>query len=151
MPTTTSAEFVYSCAFDEGGRAYLRRDRIFKRTGTRVYATRAPGRGDGGAGDSLTRTFVLDGRALASAEGAWSRVTRTRYFARAEFALAPIRAQGPSAAFIALGLTAEADLLAIRRAYHRLALACHPDRGGDAATFRLLHQHYEQACREVAG
>ncbi|HEY8600962.1 MAG TPA: hypothetical protein VIL85_21170 [Thermomicrobiales bacterium] len=56
-----------------------------------------------------------------------------------------------SPALVALGLCGGASLPVIRRAYHRLALQCRPDGGGDAAAFRARHSHDEAACRAVAG
>ncbi len=148
---TAAKEFVYSCAADEHGRARLVKHRIFKRTSTRIYATREPRRDEPWQAGSVMRTFVLDRRELESDKGAWNRVTRARYFTRPELAIGPLRDQEPSPALVALGLRSEASLLAIRQAYHRLALQCHPDIGGDAATFRTLHAHYVAACREVEG
>lgn len=148
---TAAQEFVYSCASDADGRARLVKHRIFKRTSTRIYATREPRRDEPWQAGSLVRTFVLDRRELESPKGAWNRVTRARYFVRPELALGPLRDQEPSPALVALGLRGGADLPAIRQAYHRLALQCHPDIGGDAAAFRTLHAHYEAARREVEG
>lgn len=146
---TAAEPFVYSCDVDDQQQAYLLKHRVFKRTSTRVYVTRAQGRREDWRSEALSRTFVLDRRALESDGGAWSHVTRTRYFLRAEQASGPLVNNAPSPALKALGLAPGASLLAIRQAYHRLALACHPDTGGAAAAFRTLREYYEQACREV--
>ncbi len=148
---TAAKEFIYSCAIGTDGRARLVKHRIFKRTSTRIYATREPRRDEPWQAGSMMRTFVLDRRELESEKGAWNRVTRARYFVRPELALGPLHDQEPSPALVALGLRSGAGLLAIRQAYHRRALRCHPDIGGDAAAFRTLHAHYEAACREVEG
>ncbi len=142
--------FVYSRDVDDDQRAYLIKHRIFKRTNTRVYVTRELGRREGWRDSVVTRTFVLDRRELESPKGAWSYVTRTRYFAHAALALGPSEVNTPSVALAALGLAPGASLLAIRQAYHRLALLHHPDTGGDALAFRTLREHYEQACDEAA-
>lgn len=42
-----------------------------------------------------------------------------------------------------LGVPRDADAEAITRAYRRLAHVSHPDRGGNAGMFRLLHDAYE--------
>ena len=44
-----------------------------------------------------------------------------------------------------LGLTPDADLDAIKRAYRRRALETHPDRGGDPEVFRAVQGAYERA------
>lgn len=148
---TAAKEFVYGCATGTDGRARLIKHRSFKRTSTRIYATREPRRDEPWQAGSMMRTFVLDRRGLASEKGAWHRVTHARYFTRPELAIGPLQDQEPSPALVALRLQRGANLLAIRQAYHRLALQCHPDIGGDAAAFRTLHANYEAACREVEG
>uniref|UniRef100_A0A0G4GSA8 J domain-containing protein n=1 Tax=Chromera velia CCMP2878 TaxID=1169474 RepID=A0A0G4GSA8_9ALVE len=45
-------------------------------------------------------------------------------------------------AYKMLNLPETASELEIRRAYRRLATACHPDKGGDPAVFRLLSKAY---------
>ncbi len=44
-----------------------------------------------------------------------------------------------------LGLTPDADVDAIKRAYRRRALETHPDRGGDPEVFRAIQAAYERA------
>lgn len=51
----------------------------------------------------------------------------------------------------ALGLTASATSEEIIAAYRRLALALHPDRGGDPDEFKRLHRDFEQAMAYVKG
>ena len=46
--------------------------------------------------------------------------------------------------FSVLGLCPDATLRDVRRAYRRLALVHHPDRGGDAARFREITDAFEQ-------
>jgi DnaJ family protein A protein 2 len=50
-----------------------------------------------------------------------------------------------------LGLGHGATITEIKRAYRRLALQHHPDRGGDAATFMAITSAYEQAVTSVRG
>jgi DnaJ-class molecular chaperone len=45
-----------------------------------------------------------------------------------------------------LGLPSSASLPEIRRRFQELALAHHPDKGGDAPTFIELTQAYKRAC-----
>ncbi|MET0794530.1 MAG: J domain-containing protein [Polyangiaceae bacterium] len=46
-----------------------------------------------------------------------------------------------------LGLTPEASLVDIKRAYRLRALEVHPDRGGTDQAFRALHSAYESALK----
>jgi hypothetical protein len=46
-----------------------------------------------------------------------------------------------------LGLSHTANRADIRQAFKALALAMHPDHGGDAAAFRALRQAYEEALK----
>lgn len=50
---------------------------------------------------------------------------------------------GEADLYAVLGVPADASRDEIARAYRRQALVHHPDRGGDAETFRSLHQAYE--------
>jgi molecular chaperone DnaJ len=45
--------------------------------------------------------------------------------------------------YVVLGVSRDADLSQIRRAYRRLAQRCHPDAGGAAGRFREVRQAYE--------
>ncbi|KAF1972656.1 heat shock protein DnaJ, partial [Bimuria novae-zelandiae CBS 107.79] len=42
-----------------------------------------------------------------------------------------------------LGVSPEADSATIKRAYRELVLRHHPDKQGDAASFRKVHEAYE--------
>jgi molecular chaperone DnaJ len=42
-----------------------------------------------------------------------------------------------------LGLDHEADLADIKKAYRRLAMECHPDKGGDATRFQKIQEAYD--------
>lgn len=48
-----------------------------------------------------------------------------------------------------LGLSAHASATDVKRAYRQRALVVHPDRGGDAASFRALHAAYTEALRRL--
>jgi hypothetical protein len=52
--------------------------------------------------------------------------------------------------FDVLGLCSDATLRDVRRAYRRLALVHHPDRGGDAARFREITDAFEQITQGSA-
>jgi hypothetical protein len=72
---------------------------------------------------NLTATTVDDVTQMLG--GFWSR-----FYARGH------RAQ----ALAVLGLEPEADLATAQRRYRQLAMACHPDRGGDAARFQAIQE-----------
>jgi hypothetical protein len=57
----------------------------------------------------------------------------------------------PAGARGSLGLAADATETGVRRAYRRLALECHPDRGGSVEAFRALTESYRAALRVVGG
>ncbi len=46
-----------------------------------------------------------------------------------------------------LGVTTDASVLDIKRAYRKAALLVHPDRGGSAEAFRELQRAYEAALQ----
>jgi DnaJ-domain-containing protein 1 len=56
----------------------------------------------------------------------------------------------PESAWSVLGLTATASAAEVRRAYRKLALETHPDRGGDAARFREVQRAYESIQRKLS-
>lgn len=62
----------------------------------------------------------------------------------------PRHATPPASPFAVLGLTPDADLDAVRRAFRSAALSTHPDRGGDPAAFRSARAAYD-ALRTPAG
>jgi DnaJ-domain-containing protein 1 len=49
--------------------------------------------------------------------------------------------------FAVLGVTAGAEIAEIRRAFRRLALRTHPDRGGEADAFMRVKWAYDEAMR----
>jgi curved DNA-binding protein CbpA len=55
-----------------------------------------------------------------------------------------------ASAWSLLGLPEGADVAAIKQAYRRKALVAHPDRGGDAATFREVTRAYEKLLARVS-
>jgi hypothetical protein len=57
--------------------------------------------------------------------------------------------EGPAPALTALGLTADATLEEVERAYREQAKQAHPDRGGSVEQFKRLQIIYEQARRQL--
>ncbi|BBO32477.1 J domain-containing protein [Lacipirellula parvula] len=57
--------------------------------------------------------------------------------------------EGPAPALIALGLTSDATLEEVERAYREQAKQAHPDRGGTVEQFKRLQIIYEQARRQL--
>ena len=64
---------------------------------------------------------------------------------------APPAAPAPRTWPEVLGLSWPCSAADVRRAYRRLALQRHPDRGGTDAAFHALTQAYDAALREVGG
>ncbi|AUX39197.1 uncharacterized protein SOCE26_005790 [Sorangium cellulosum] len=61
----------------------------------------------------------------------------------------PSSARGVSP-FVVLGLPDAAGVAEVRRAFRRLALATHPDRGGDAAEFMRVKWAHDEAMSRLA-
>lgn len=89
---------------------------------------------------------------------AWARVLRgeapwpERGASSSEHAHLPNACASPVAApsvWSVLGLNAQASAMDVLRAYRQRALVVHPDRGGDAASFRALHAAYTEALRRL--
>ncbi|WP_428304669.1 J domain-containing protein [Lacipirellula sp.] len=57
--------------------------------------------------------------------------------------------EGPAPALTALGLTSDATLEEVERAYREQAKQAHPDRGGTVEQFKRLQIIYEQARRQL--
>jgi len=153
--TATPLEFIYAVdRNNEDNVPRMSRHQIFKRTAKKVFAdeqecsefTPAP------RGEQQSMTFdraalERDDGVSRKSQGWWGPT----YFATEAAALASMtKARAVSRCFAALGLTNDCTLAEVRRTYRRLALIHHPDKGGDAVTFRELHAHYEQACRMSA-
>jgi hypothetical protein len=64
-------------------------------------------------------------------------------------ASAPTIARRPSVWEI-LGTTSAASASDLKRAFHKRALATHPDQGGDAEAFRDVQRAYKDALKRVA-
>jgi hypothetical protein len=62
-----------------------------------------------------------------------------------------LRGHTASSDLAALGLSHTATEADVRRAFRRLALKHHPDRGGSEAEFKRLNGHYQAAMRLVGG
>lgn len=70
--------------------------------------------------------------------------------AYAGFALLPESAS-PGDAWVVLDLAPGSSADVIKRRYHELAKAHHPDRGGNAVTFAAITNAYKRALDEVGG
>ena len=57
--------------------------------------------------------------------------------------------EGPAPALVALGLSRDATLEEVERAYREQAKLAHPDRGGTVEQFKRLQIIYEQARRQL--
>lgn len=100
------------------------------------------------AGAPLTVTDPLWARA-------WMRILRGEdpFPSRASREPAPKRAAPaiePGSIWELLGVTKDVTLGDLKAAYRRRAIELHPDRGGDAETFRRLLAAYEEAQRRIA-
>jgi hypothetical protein len=101
--------------------------------------------------DYPVRTFTLDrtalettGHARRARSGWWGNT----YYLTPEL---PYEQHGSVApCLLALGLDGSATVRDVKRAYRRKAKELHPDTGGDAAAFTVLHQDYERALQLVA-
>lgn len=51
--------------------------------------------------------------------------------------------------FALLGLTYESSASEIKQSYYNMSLVCHPDRGGDANDFDVIHNAYRFCMRQV--
>ena len=74
-----------------------------------------------------------------------------RRLERGEPAFPPARPRPVPRSLRALGLTVPCSAGDVRRAYRRLALERHPDRGGTHEGFLALQRDYEQALRLTEG
>lgn len=119
---------------------------------------RAPDASNGGAATmeaALAEAELRSGRYLALVEPywarAWNRVLRGERPPRrpAPHVVRPRRVD-PRSAWEILGLPTGASLAEVKAAFRALALATHPDHGGDADAFRALYQAYERLLTRVS-
>lgn len=87
--------------------------------------------------DAALRDYYLDWQQFARTDGAAVAALLAGFWRRLH------DGRGRTAALAALELPADADWPRIKRQYRRLAAACHPDRGGDAARFLDVRAAYE--------
>ncbi len=103
--------------------------------------------------EALAAAYKIAGRPLPEIEGhfagAWVRVQagKAPYFIRERRPPPPPPRKPPpefreGCPFVVLGLSSSATRTEVRRAFHRLALATHPDRGGHAADFVRARRAY---------
>jgi hypothetical protein len=82
---------------------------------------------------------------------AWNRVLRGERPQRPPPPHVPRpRRIDPRSAWEVLGLSAGASLAEVKAAFRALALASHPDHGGNAGAFRELYQAYERLLVRIA-
>jgi hypothetical protein len=91
-------------------------------------------------------TYASEWEAMqASYDGAY-RAAQARARARPAAQVEPRVISCPPC-LVALDLPADATLDQVKAAFRRRARATHPDAGGDARDFVMLHRHYEEAVR----
>ena len=100
------------------------------------------------AGAPLTVTDPLWARA-------WMRVLRGQDPFPSKASREPSRPKSavavePGSIWELLGVTKEVTLMELKAAYRKRAIELHPDRGGDAETFRKLLAAYEEAKKRAA-
>jgi hypothetical protein len=82
---------------------------------------------------------------------AWNRVLRGEAPPPRRAPRAPsVRPPAARSAWTTLGLAPGASLVEVRRAFRQLALATHPDHGGDAERFREVQDAYERLLGRLA-
>lgn len=120
---------------------------------------RKPDASNGGAvtwEEAKAEAEVAAGRTLSVIDPrfarAWMRVLRGQApelpregTSRSKPKLEPDAESTRLSAWALLGLTPDADIDQIKRAYRKRALETHPDRGGDAEVFRAVQGAYERA------
>jgi hypothetical protein len=124
---------------------------------------RKPDAANGGArnlDEARTQAERIAARPLVQLDGSWARawgrlLQGEPAWPKAERKpnRAPRSAARPDQAlsvWTLLGVTSRASAADVRLAYRRRALELHPDRGGDPAQFRALHEAYEEALRRIA-
>jgi hypothetical protein len=122
--------------------------------GPRLSPFRKPDASNGGAEtqhDAFEEAKRVAGRELTLVEPywahAWNRMLRGEApppYPRPRAPVDPSLRGERASAWSLLGLPEGADVAAIKQAYRRKALVAHPDRGGDAATFREITRAYEK-------
>ncbi len=125
---------------------------------------RKPDASGGGArtrADALREAERAAGRQLVEIDGRWARAWSRVMVGQApwpETAAAPdeprhartSRQVTEASIWQTLGVTPQATLADIKRAFRARALATHPDHGGDAASFRAVKAAYAEACKRRA-
>lgn len=136
-------EFLWRWYDGYGGISW-HRHRIVKRTAKRVYVEADDYEPDRTRTD--VRTVVVDREELERNGHALPPAWRGLYCLSALY-LKPEKtpARATPECLRVLGLELPCSLDEVRRAYRRLVLETHPDTGGAAADFRVVHDAYQQA------
>ncbi len=122
---------------------------------------RKPDASDGGAlteAAAHARAEAVAGRTLTRIDDYWAHACNRMLRGeppppRRPRANREVSADTPTeavSAWAVLGLSAGSTLREVKQAYRSKALASHPDRGGDAATFRELTAAYEKLVVRLA-
>ena len=133
-------------------------------TGAPSYAPfRKPDASNGGAAteaEALAEAERVTGRHLTMIEPYWARAWNRMLRGEAppepqkrtarEGAAGRPHTSSPRSAWSVLGLAAGASLDEVKRAYRKLALETHPDRGGDAEAFTEVQRAYERLAARTA-
>lgn len=126
-------------------------------TGAPTHAPfRKPDAADGGAksrADALAAAERAAGRHLSLVDDYWARAWKCVLrgapvppLPKARPARAPATEQ-PASAWSVLGLSAGASAADVRAAFHKRALATHPDHGGDPAEFRAVLRAFQRLTK----
>ncbi len=134
-------------------------------TGAPSYAPfRKPDASNGGAAteaEALAEAERITGRHLTIIEPYWARAwnrmlrgeaapePKKQRTARDQAGSGPLHST-PRSAWSVLGLPAGASLADVKRAYRKLALETHPDRGGNAEAFTEVQRAYERLSARLA-
>ncbi len=99
------------------------------------------------------QTIKLPRLELEQKGSVWHRVSRERYYSeegKAKFDQEHVVVYSVPECLKTFGLDWTATADDVKRAYRRIALRCHPDKGGSNDAFRQLQAHYDAAMGIVS-